>query len=239
LIEDLEKFEFQIIDYNDAYILEQEYDAILNNLNLQNYVKDEALLEVNKRLLDTINNCRIKEVTKKFIEKKYEHQMRDAIWAAVPNLHLILAGGTPEQMAIIAAQQIGIGYMNYRRNKSQYALEKEERALKLQEWAMEQFHGLQHTLFETAWRLADRFDYDDVLRLSVKQIREYNEILLDSDPHRRYERLNERAEDFEAFPPFWYYRGNAAKEVYLSDTYDKDTRNIFKQIAIDSFQKFV
>ena len=30
----------QIIDYNDVYVLEQEYDAILNNLNLENIPDD-------------------------------------------------------------------------------------------------------------------------------------------------------------------------------------------------------
>ena len=41
----------QIIDYNDIYILEQEYENVLNNLNLQNIPKDEALLDILKRLL--------------------------------------------------------------------------------------------------------------------------------------------------------------------------------------------
>ena len=36
----------QIVDYNDEYILEQEYDAILNNLNLEQIPKDEALLNI-------------------------------------------------------------------------------------------------------------------------------------------------------------------------------------------------
>ena len=44
----------QIIDYNDINILEQEYDTILNNLNLENIPKDEALLDIMKRLLETI-----------------------------------------------------------------------------------------------------------------------------------------------------------------------------------------
>ena len=48
----------QIIDYNDIYILEQEYENILNNLNLQNIPKDEALLDILKRLLETITFCR-------------------------------------------------------------------------------------------------------------------------------------------------------------------------------------
>ena len=44
----------QIIDYKDIVVLEQEYDAILNNLNLESIPKDEALLEILKQLLDTI-----------------------------------------------------------------------------------------------------------------------------------------------------------------------------------------
>jgi len=35
----------QIVDYNDIHILEQEYDAILNNINLERMPKDEALLK--------------------------------------------------------------------------------------------------------------------------------------------------------------------------------------------------
>lgn len=42
----------QIVDYNDEYILEQEYEAILNNLNLEQMPKDEALLDILVRLLN-------------------------------------------------------------------------------------------------------------------------------------------------------------------------------------------
>ena len=33
----------QIIDYNDVNVLEQEYNTIMNNLNLENMPDDEAL----------------------------------------------------------------------------------------------------------------------------------------------------------------------------------------------------
>ena len=36
----------QIIDYKDVNIMEQEYEAILNNLNLEQMPKDEALLKI-------------------------------------------------------------------------------------------------------------------------------------------------------------------------------------------------
>ena len=44
----------QIIDYGDVYILEQEYQSILNNLNLEHMPKDDALLDVLRQILDTI-----------------------------------------------------------------------------------------------------------------------------------------------------------------------------------------
>ena len=75
----------QIIDYNDINILEQEYESILNNLNLENMPKDEALLEIIKRLLETITFFRIQEDDKAFIEKDYQQKIKNAIWNAVPN----------------------------------------------------------------------------------------------------------------------------------------------------------
>ena len=46
----------QIIEYEDLQIMEQEYEAILNNLNLEQIPKDEALLKILKQILDTIGS---------------------------------------------------------------------------------------------------------------------------------------------------------------------------------------
>jgi hypothetical protein len=45
----------QITAYGDLYILKQEYDAILNNLNIQNIIHDESLLSLLKELLEKNN----------------------------------------------------------------------------------------------------------------------------------------------------------------------------------------
>ncbi|MDO4515202.1 MAG: hypothetical protein Q4B72_14370, partial [Lachnospiraceae bacterium] len=55
----------QIIDYSDIYVLEQEYECILNNLNLEHMPKDEALLDILRQILDTITFFRIQESEKK------------------------------------------------------------------------------------------------------------------------------------------------------------------------------
>ncbi len=82
----------QIIDYNDEYILEQEYEAILNNLNLEQIPKDEALLDILVKLLNVITFFRIDKLKKERIEKKYQRQVKNAIWSAIPNIAVIVSG---------------------------------------------------------------------------------------------------------------------------------------------------
>jgi uncharacterized protein (DUF697 family)/GTP-binding protein EngB required for normal cell division len=227
----------QIIDYDDMYIMEQEYDAILNNLNLQNYIKDDALLGILKQILDTIHYFRIQEGEKRMIEKEYQHKMKNALWSAVPNFGVLLAGGHPVQWAISLATHVGIGYMNYRKNKNQYTLDREKQEWKLHENLMIQLHALRTKLFEAAWSLSDKFDFDDALRLTTKQLATYNAILLDSDPLRRFERLEAISDSYNAFAPFWYYKGNAAREVFLLDDY-KDMYAHFNNEALKAYKRF-
>lgn len=206
----------QIIDYNDENILEQEYETILNNLNLENMPKDEALLNILKQILDTVTFFRIQEGDKAFIEKEYQQKMKNAIWSSIPNFGLIVAGGNPFTVAVSLASQVGIGYMNYRRVKAENALDKEKQGWQLQRAAIEQLNGLRRELFDASWRLADRYEFRDEYRLTEKQITQYNKVLMDPDDNRRYERLEAMSEYFAAYPPFWYYFGHAANAIAQS-----------------------
>lgn len=170
----------QIIDYNDENILEQEYETILNNLNLENMPKDEALLNILKQILDTVTFFRIQEGDKAFIEKEYQQKMKNVIWSAVPNFGLIVAGGNPFTTALSLASQIGIGYMNYRKAKAENKLDKEKQEWYLQWAAIEQLNGLRRELFDASWRLADRYGFKDEYRLTERQITQYNKILINS-----------------------------------------------------------
>lgn len=230
----------QIIDYKDVNVLEQEYEAILNNLNLEQMPKDEALLHILRQILDTITYFRIEEGDKEMIEKEYQQKMKNAIWSAVPNFGLIVAGGNPLTMAFSLASQVGIGYMNYRRNKAEYGLEHEKQLWQLQRTAIEQFNGLRRELFDTAWRLADTYKFPDEYRLTERQIKQYNTILMDSNELRKYERLESIKDKFEAYPPFWYFIGNAAN--YISGdrgiNIPDGTRLKYRQKALEYFEKY-
>lgn len=230
----------QIIDYNDVNFMEHEYESILNNLNLEEMPKDEALLHILKQLLDVITYFRIQEGEKKLLEKEYQQKMKNAIWNAVPNIGMIVTGGNPVTMAISLASQVGIGYMNYRKEKAQIGLEQERKEWELQRSAMEQFNGLRRELFDTAWRLSKKYNFKDEYRLTERQITQFNRILTDSDDLRRYERLKYIEEKFKAYPPFWYYLGNAANAV-AQDTsrYEAKLCSNYKKKAEKAFRYFL
>lgn len=217
----------QIIDYNDTYILEQEYDAVLNNLNLEKMLKDEALLNIITELLNTVTFFKIQELEKEKIERKYQKKIKDAVWSAIPNLSIIVTGGPVMGLAALA-YQVGTGYMNYRREKANIESEKEEQDLSLRITAMEQFHALKRELFTTSWKLADKYEFPDKYRLTEYQIKQYNEILMDNDLLRKFERLQSIEDFFVAYPAYWYFRGQAANNI------SKDVH-----IAIDDSQYYI
>ena len=172
------------------------------------------------------------------LEKEYQKKVKDAIWAAIPNPTMIVAGGTPVGIAVSLATQVGIGYMNYRRERSKIDLEKERSDWEMQQSALEQFHGLRRELFDTAWRLADEYNFPDEYRITERQISQYNNILLDQDDLRRYERLEYISNCFKAYPPFWYHLGNAASSVYQDNRLPKSIRNEYRKLAIEHFEYF-
>lgn len=229
----------QIIDYDDINVMEQEYEAILNNLNLEQMPKDEALLNILKQILDTITFFRIHEVDKQFVEREYQQKMKNAIWSAVPNAGLLVAGGNPVTMAISLASQVGIGYMNYRRVKSEATLQRDKERWGLERTAIEQFNGLRRELFDTAWRLSETYNFPDRLRLTERQITQYDNILMDGDLLRKYDRLDTIKDEFAAYPPFWYNFGNTANSIARSalDLSD-ESRQAYLALAKGHFEQY-
>ncbi|MBF1503707.1 hypothetical protein [Prevotella pallens] len=234
----------QIVDYKDLNVLEQEYELILNNLNLHNIPKDQALLHILRQILDTVTFFRIYEGDKMMLEKKYQQKIKNAIWNAIPSFGLI-AVGEPYTFAISMIASVGMGYMNYRKEKANTLTEREEQEWTLQRSAIEQFNALRRELFDTAWRLSDSYKFDDKYRLTESQISQYNSILMDSIPLRKYERLDSIKDNFEAYPPFWYYFANAAMDVvnvYKNETAFDDNIsaiNKYTQLAEQNYQKYL
>lgn len=230
----------QIIEYNDLRFMDKEYDNILNNLNLEMMPKDEALLDVLKQILDVITFFKIQDKERQLLEKEYQQKMKDAIWSAAPNPSVIMSGGSGGWvgLAVTAAISVGTGYMNYRKEKAKIGLEQERKEWELERSLMEQLHGLRRQLFETSWRLADEYKFSDDLRLTERQIKQFNEILQDDDSLRQYYRLEYVEDQYQAYPQFLYYLGSAALNIAKKYEYDANISTQYLEKANSHFDEF-
>lgn len=152
----------QIVAYRDLNIMEQEYEMILNNLNLQMMPKDknDALLSTLKTILNVITYFKIEDGDKNMLDIEYQHKVKNAIWSAVPSVAGVFAFDGFSAMVSLA-MQVGVGYMNYRRAKADNQLEYQKEEWKLERTALEQLNALRRELFDAAWRLADEYNYPD------------------------------------------------------------------------------
>ena len=237
----------QIVDYNDINILKLEYDAILNNLNLQNIIKDEPLLNALKAILDTCHFYILHEKDKEMLKKKQAARLKNIMGKALGgNTFAIFANPNPAALIAGAAVLAGSIAINYKTARNEVISENEQEEWELQRTALEQLHNLRRTLFETAWRLADIYEFEDKWRLTEKQISIYNNILTEPDPMERYARLEAIQKYFCAYPIFWYYKARAALEVAgnkdhdyeMCDLEEKARRDAYREKALRDLQTF-
>lgn len=206
----------EIIAQNNVVAMEREYDNILNNLNIESCVKDEALLKVMRKLLDTISFFRLNDMERKRLEQRRERHlgglMLDKLLSAGPNIFI---AGAMDPMALAAtAAVVGVSmYANKKKEDVKQQEKFEDKMWELERSAIEQLHALRVELFEAAWRLSDAYEFKDEWRLSEKQIEWYNETCSEYDPFLRFQKLNQRRDDFLAYPHFWYELGCAALEI--------------------------
>ena len=66
-------------------------------------------------------------------------------------------------------------------------------------------------LFQFAQQCTQSLHID--ILIFVLRLCQYNTILLDTNPYRRLERLEELQDGFIAYPPFWYHKGHTALEI--------------------------
>ena len=201
----------QIVDYNDINILRMEYEAILNNINLECIPKDDALLNALQSILDTCHFFTLHEKNKELLKKKQALKLKAGL--SNINFFVITGGGNPYAAAANLALMIGVAAVNYKTQKAKAEYENEAEEWELEKSALEQLHELRGALFTAAWRLADKYQYPDAWRLSEKQIKLYDEILADPDPFSRFIRLETIKDKFEAYPVFFYYLAHSAIEA--------------------------
>lgn len=214
-----------IISCGNVEAMEIEYNTILNNINLQAIIKDETLLSTMRTILDTISFFRLQEGDRKRLEERHHQRMNNLLWDTMSRMGgLFIVSGNPYAIAAAVTIQAGSTFIGYNMRKKDEAIKYDDELWNLERSALEQLHALRASLFETAWRLSDIYDFKDEWRLTIPQIDWYNEIRAEPDDLIRYKKLQQYQSDFEVYPYFWYELGVAAHNVFAAKNKEFDKK---------------
>lgn len=202
-----------ILTYNDKVVLDQEYNTIINNLNLSN-IPDADIITLLQELMDLLTNSKIQDRERDYIltrfDKNVQTELKNRMQSRIFDTDLIL---NPYAGILKSVLYTGSFYFNYRSQMDSYAKEKEEGKWAIEAKTMQGVNNFYKKLLKYSWELMRRYNLPDEWRLNEKQLSDYTDILKEPDLERRYRKLERIENSFQKFPPYWYYRGQAAQEI--------------------------
>ncbi|HPG68262.1 MAG TPA: hypothetical protein PLO37_15555 [Candidatus Hydrogenedentes bacterium] len=208
----------KIISYNDKVILDQEYDAIINNRNQRN-IPDARIISLLTKLMKQITSNQIADTEKGFIEDQYRKNINAALKdAIVQGVKSVSFTANPYTTLASGVMNAGSVYFNYTQRIEAYKDEKKTKEWEIDKGLMVELNDIRSGLLKASWELLNVYKIPDSWRLSEKQLDEYTNILKDTDASeeglsRRWRRLERLEESFLMFPPYWYYRGETAQHL--------------------------
>ena len=244
--------------YNNALVLEEEYEKISpGNLNF-NRIPDEETLNRITKMLDTLYTLRkddrnMRNWRRNFYESrarkletyklKASKQAVDTLTAQAKACCSLWDWGTNPGGSLIAIAQTAWNMSHYSvslyNDYDNFVYELDKTAAE-QEFAfdtakMDLLHQQNKDLLQDQWRLIRRYHLDDRLRVSDVDIKMLLAALKDDSHSRIYNRLVPMSERFCQFPEYWYYLSCAALEtghfekgIEACDTFFKVNRGIFR-----------
>ncbi len=214
-----------IMNYNDKMVLDQEYNTIINNLNLSN-IPDADIITLLQELMDLLTSSKIQEQEREHLlsrfDKNVQNELKHRVRSRILDTDILI---NPYTTVLSAVLSTGSFYFNYRAQMDSYAKEKEEGKWALEVKTMQGLNNFYKKLLKYSWELMRRYNFPDEWRLDEKQISDYTDILKESDLHKRYRKLERIENSFQKFPPYWYYRGQSAHEIGKNE----DALNCFNQ----------
>ena len=205
---------YKITEYNDRVILDEEYNNIINNINLAK-IQDPELITVLKDLLDVLTKFKLNEKDGEILEGVYERKVKGALYSALnPSTAAGAFGGAPGPVgACLALGQIGCQYASYQNAVSEYREELDEDLWQLEKDAIIELNEINKTFIDVSWALLQKYDADDDERLTLSQFEKFFDVLKGEDLEQKLRNLVRLESELVNFPPYWFHRGITASNL--------------------------
>lgn len=242
--------------YNNALVLEEEYEKIsYGNLNLSRIPDEDTLIRITKTLetlhslrkderemkhwLEDFRNSRGRKVKSYWL--KASKETINALSTQASECQLAFEHGKAAGMAAVAQTVFNMAfhavslYFDY--DNFVYELDKsiKDRRFDFDAAKLDLLHQQNKELLQDQWRFINRYHLDDRLRVSDNDIKRLIDCLKDDDHLRIYKRIMVMRERFSLFPEYWYYLSCVAMEtghfkdgITACDTFFKINREIFR-----------
>jgi len=170
-----------IITYNDKVVLDQEYNAIINNLNLSK-IPDADIITLLQELMDLLTSSKIQEKDRAYLSRNYEknvqNELKKRVRSRIFETDLVI---NPYTTILNAVLNVGSFYFNYRSQIEDYKKEREEKAWKIEAGTLQGLNNFYKKLLKYSWELMRRYNFPDEWRLDEKQLSDYTAILKEPD----------------------------------------------------------
>jgi hypothetical protein len=215
----------RIINYNDQGVLQQEYDNVLNNINL-NQIPDQDLITMFKKLMYQITEEKISNKQYEFIKERYLKNVNNALVDGFKNFASSINFNTPNPYVIAASALANVGpvYFDYTAKIDKYKSARKEEEWNLQKDLIKRLNDLRSEILNYSWVLLRSYVIPDEWRLSEENVDSFIKALRDHDTDldkkidikvassRLLRRLKIQEDRLSMYPPYWYYRGKAAQD---------------------------
>lgn len=197
--------------YNDKIVLEEEYNNIINNLNLT-VIEDSELVQVITYLMDTLTQFRLSEMDREKFRKEYEEKLEGAMSGALVGLANI-RGSNPIELGVNAVLGIGSAYLNYKNAQKSLKDELKSSTYELDKGAITDLNNIRKEFIITYWQIMKRYNMPDEWRVSEKQFTRLIDILKDDNDEKQYRQLLRMQDELAVLPMFWYELSLVARKL--------------------------
>ena len=166
----------RILSTQDRIVLDQEYESIMNNLNLANIRSDPEITALYLKMLDIISRKRLRAEESTFLQARYDEAMKSRLASAVNSgikMTAVLAGaertGTLKFLGSIAAG-VTSGYFAYQENGNKIRAGMAQDSWRLRTAEISDITEIQKQLLASSWNLIDKYSLPSgkTLRIFIK-----------------------------------------------------------------------
>ena len=216
--------------YNDKRVLEDEYDNIINNINLT-AINDKEIVDIITKLMDTLSAFRLKEMDKERFKKIYEQKLQSALSDSLLQVGANIKSGVligqvmdPATAVILIANSTKNAYKNYTSTQENAKDELAESMWKLKKNDISELNKIRKEFLITYWKIMKRYNIPDNWRITEKQLTRFVNVTKETDEKKKYRQLLRMKNELAMLPTFWFELSLSAHSLGEKDEELSDIR---------------